>query len=186
MTKPTKPRKDNVTRLSRPRSPKRARGWFFAEYDILPYHPRGVVFGQGRADSCVAACCRMLLADYGIEQPEPYLRVALEVNAGAWLSKVPAVLAAFAHPIQYLYRTGMLFADLQAALQDGTAIVYVAHPDSKTGHALLLDSFADSYFAVRDPLPENLGKAYLVAQEDFEKFWLRAKTGRGNAVVVLR
>ncbi len=185
VTKMTKPGKNKVARLSRKRPAKRARGWFFAEYDILPYRPHGVVLGQGNADSCVAACCRMLLADYDIEAPEAYLRDALEVNGGAWLSKVPAALAAFGISPSYQYRNDLLLDDLREAVQWGTAIAYLARPDSRAGHAILVEAIEEEFLAVRDPLPENLGKAYRVRLADFERLWLRPSTGRGIAVVMI-
>lgn len=181
----TKPRKNNVTRLSHKRSVQRARGWFFAEYDILPYRPRGVVLGQSNADSCVAACCQMLLADSGIEQPEAYLRTALRVDFGAYLSGLPAVLEEFGLPVKYEYRNDLTYADLQDAVQRGAAVVFVSRLERDAGHALLVDDIKDGLVSLRDPLPENLGKAYRIWQDDFWAVWLRAKTARGMAAIVV-
>jgi hypothetical protein len=76
----------------RSRRLRRARGWFFAAAETLPYEPRGAVIGQARPDSCVAACCRMLLNDAGIEVPEAFIRAALRIDQESGLGRAVVVL----------------------------------------------------------------------------------------------
>lgn len=52
----------------------------FAVHKTFPYHPRGVLLGQLKDESCAAAVCRMLLQDDDIEIPEAYLRTALQTD----------------------------------------------------------------------------------------------------------
>lgn len=181
----TKPRKDNVARLSRRRSAQRARGWFFAEVETRPYQAWGDVFGQARPDSCVATCCRMLLADVGIEQPEAFIRDALKINEGAFLSLVPATLRAFGLHTYYEYRRDLTWEHLRDAINEGSAIVYVAKPGEVFGHALVVDEITADDVGLRDPLPINLGRAYRVARADFLSLWLDPQTGFGRAVIVI-
>jgi hypothetical protein len=181
----TKPRKNNVTRLSRKRSAQRARGWFFADVATWPYQPRGILFGQARPDSCVAACCRMLLEDAGIEQPEAFIRAALKINEGAFLSQVPDTLKTFGLSTTYEYRRDLTIDELRDAVKDYPAMVYVARPGEVFGHALVVDEVNVDGVRLRDPLPINLGRAYRVALDDFLPLWRAAQTGFGRAVIVV-
>lgn len=181
----TKPRKDNVTRLSRKRPAQRARGWFFADVETWPYQARGNVFGQARPDSCVAACCRMLLDDVGIAQPEAFIRDALKINEGAFLSLVPETLRAFGLHTNYEYRRDSTWEHLRNAINEYSAMVYVAKPGEIFGHALVVDEITADWVGLRDPLPINLGRAYRVARADFLSLWFDAQTGFGRAVVMV-
>ena len=75
-----------------PKAKGKAKGWFFSEFETIPITTRGIVMGQFRDDSCVAACARMLAADRGIAVPESYLRDLLKIEAGGYLSDLPATL----------------------------------------------------------------------------------------------
>lgn len=164
----------------------RTRGWFFIQAEIFDYTPLGSVFGQGAQDSCVAACCRMLLDDYGIEQAEAYLREALNLDQGSYLSQVPATLQAFEMAQEFVYRDDLTLDDLKLAVQLGSALVFVKRVQDTTGHALLVDEITESHIAIRDPLPLGMGKAYRVSVADFVSVWLRPKSLRGRAVIVMR
>jgi hypothetical protein len=51
---------------------------FFDETEQIPYQSPHKLIAQFNSDTCVAACARMILADFGIEAPESYLASALE------------------------------------------------------------------------------------------------------------
>ncbi|MCI0524143.1 MAG: cysteine peptidase family C39 domain-containing protein [Acidobacteria bacterium] len=163
----------------------RARGWFFADVEIFPYDPVGAVFGQGARDSCVAACCRMILHDFGIARAEAFLRDALNLDEGSYVSQVPSTLQEFGLARPYAYRNDLTVEALIDATQLSPAVAFVKAPQALAGHALLVDTIAESFVCIRDPLPQGVGKAYCVAVEDFLSFWLRPKTNRGQAVIVL-
>lgn len=163
----------------------KAHGWFFTTVEIFPYEPRGVVLGQSRADSCVAACCRMLLQDHGIEIAEAFISHELELNEGAFVSRLPEILRSFGLDRHYVYRHDLTFDELKAAVERGTAVVFVKMSGALDGHALVVEDITDNLIAVRDPLPEGEGKAYRAHLADFLRFWIRPKTGRGQAVIVI-
>ncbi len=160
----------------------RARGWFFTQVATFPYNPAGTVLGQATPDSCVAACCRMLLADHGLTQPEAFLRTALQVKQGAYLSDLPPVLAQFGLPLTMVYRSELTLAELRAAVNRAPAIVFVKSA-VYGGHALIVDEI-NVRVSVRDPLPLGHGRAYRVPLTAFTDAWLRADTQCGQAVVV--
>ena len=56
------------------------KGGIFASYKTFPYYPQGCLIGQLLDESCVAAVCRMILQDDGIEIPEAYLRNILQTD----------------------------------------------------------------------------------------------------------
>ncbi len=141
--------------------------------------------GQGRADSCVAACCRMLLSDHGIEQPEAFIRTALKLEEGAFLSEAPRVLSEFGLKVPYRYCRDLATGDLEKVVGIATVVAYVSKPGQKIGHAVLIDELSSQVVAVRDPLPEGVGRAYRLSLTDFLPYWLALKTGLGRAVVVL-
>lgn len=163
-----------------------ARGWFFIQAQIFDYMPIGIVYGQGAQDSCVAACCRMLLDDYGIKQAEAYLRDALNLEQGSYLSQVPATLQAFDVVQDFSYRDDLTLDDLRLAVRLGSAMVFVKGVQDATGHALLVDGITEGHVAIRDPLPLGMGKAYRVSVTDFVRVWLRPKSLRGRAVIATR
>lgn len=160
----------------------RAKGWFFNQTKIFPYAPTGVVWGQGTQDSCVAACCRMLLEDHGQSQPEAFLRTALRVDQGAYLSELPTVFRHFGLPITMVYRNKLTFEELRAAIHYGPAVVFVRAKNAE-GHALIVDS-VDDLIGIRDPLPQGKGKAYRITKDDFKAAWLRPHSRLGQAVIV--
>ena len=163
----------------------KARGCFFAAFEIFLYEPRGVILGQYKQDSCVAACCRMLLADQGIELPESDIRAVLEVDGGAYISTLPEALRLCGLTITYQYRNDLTIDDLRLALQRGPAVAFVARPREKAGHALLIEKITERRVCLRDPLPELEGKAYQVALIDFLPLWIHSHNGRGQAAIVL-
>lgn len=164
----------------------RARGWFFMQARIFAYAPSGVVFGQGAQDSCVAACCRMLLHDYGIEQAEAYLREALNLDEGSYLSQVPATLQTFGLAQEFVYRNDLTLDELKLAVQRDTALAFVKRAQDMAGHALLVDEITTNRVALRDPLPLGMGRTYRVPVSDFVRVWLRPTDSLGRAVIATR
>ncbi|MBI1763685.1 MAG: hypothetical protein HYR56_19845 [Acidobacteria bacterium] len=163
----------------------KARGYFFAALEVQPYQPNGVLFGQYLPDSCVAACCRMLLVDAGVTVSEAELRTWLDDEKGAFISRVPSVLQQFGLSAIHQYRNDLSFDELRQAVTTGPALVFVTKPRSKAGHALLVDQIKDGLVAIRDPLPELEGKAYRVGVSEFLTFWLHSN-GRGQAAIAVR
>lgn len=104
----------------------KAKGWFFSDVETWPYEAHGVAIGQGRADSCVAACCRMLLSDHGIEQPEAFIRASLKLDEGAFLSEAPRVLSEFGVNVPYRYHCDLTLDDLKKAVGEAPDIAYVS------------------------------------------------------------
>ena len=164
----------------------RARGWFFIQAQIFAYRPTGVVYGQGAQDSCLAAGCRMLLRDYGVELAEAYLRDALRLDQGSYLSQVPALLQAFKTGQDFVYCDDLTLDDLKLAVRLGSALVFVKEGKGFAGHALLVDEINESRVAIRDPLPLGMGKAYRVSVTDFVRVWLRPHNLLGRAVIIAR
>ena len=163
----------------------RAKGWFFSQAEVLSYVPVGSLFGQATVDSCVAACCRMILSDHGILIAESYLRDALTLDEGSYVSQIPSVLQEFGLQEHWAYRNDLVLADLIVALRQGTVTAFVKAHRAASGHALLIDEITDDLVSIRDPLPQGEGKAYRLGTDEFLNFWLRPKTNRGQAVVVL-
>lgn len=158
---------------------------FFARFETSPYRPSGIVLGQFYDDSCVAACCRMLLHDSAEDVSEAELRADLQTDGGSYLSAVPETLRQFGLLAGYVYHYDLSLAELRAAVAKGPAIVAVKHlPDDDDAHALVIDRIAREYVYVRDPLPEGAGSAYRVTAEAFLRVWLRSESGTGRAAVV--
>ncbi|MEK7830668.1 MAG: hypothetical protein AAB401_06245 [Acidobacteriota bacterium] len=162
----------------------KARGeGFFAKTETHAYQSPGSVIGQFYDDSCVAACCRMLLCDDAGDVAEAVLRSALQTEQGAYLSAVPAVLWRFRLP-GYVYRSRLALVELQTATEQRPALVTVKHRfDDVDTHALLVDRITSQSVFLRDPLPEGIGSAYCVSLETFLNVWLR-DSGTGRAVIV--
>lgn len=161
----------------------RARGGFYNQVETFPSTPTGIVLGQGTQDSCVAACCRMLLDDYYIVQPEAFLREALKIDQGAYLSELPAVLGQFGLPLAMAYRNDLTIEELAAVVERAPAVVFVRSAAS-AGHALVVDELGE-LISIRDPLPQGRGSAYRIRRAVFELAWLRAASGRGQAVIAI-
>jgi ABC-type bacteriocin/lantibiotic exporter with double-glycine peptidase domain len=185
MTEHDQTQEDTGKRASLEHPVSKARGYFFAAFENFPYEPHGVVLGQNQPDSCVAACCRMLLHDHGIEISEAFVRHALELEEGAFVSQIPDVLQSLGLNRPYVYRRDLTVVDLAAAVKRGTAVVFVKMSGALDGHALLVEEMANDLVAVRDPLPEGEGKAYRARLADFLRFWIHPKTGRGQAAIVV-
>jgi ABC-type bacteriocin/lantibiotic exporter with double-glycine peptidase domain len=157
---------------------------FFAKLETQPYRPQGALIGQFYDDSCVAACCRMLLRDAVGEVAEAVLRAALETDRGAYLSAVPETLRQFGLP-GYVYDPALSLAELQASTAKGPAIVAVKRrPGDVDAHALVIDRIVEQSVSIRDPLPEGTGSAYQVTVEALLSVWLRDESGTGRAVTV--
>jgi len=135
--------------------------------------------GQSYGGSCVAACVRMLLDDFGLNVPEAYIRNAVGVDAltGGFISKVPEGLEELGFPRDALYEPALTLPSLRWHAGKSAVIVSVSLAGYGT-HALVVDSFAGEYVNLRDPLPVAIGSTYGVHQDDFTKAW------GGKAVVI--
>jgi len=147
---------------------------FFDENEQMPYSPAHKVIAQFNEDTCVAACARMILADFGINAPESYLASALETESGAFLSKVPQVLKDFGVKSNYEWRNKLTIADLSEAVKYGRAIVLLQRKNAKFAHALIVDDIINAGIRLRDPLPIGQGKSYAVSLETFTEVWLKS------------
>lgn len=147
---------------------------FFARIDTRPYHPRGAVVGQVYHDSCVAACCRMLLRDQGRIVGETMIRAALMADdKGAYLSAAVTALSRLGAEVSYVYCPELDVPGLRAAVGRGPAIVFLKDdPQDDVGHVVIVDEFKDDYVCIRDPWPLASGAAYAVSLAGFERVWL--------------
>lgn len=169
--------KENISQLARGEG-------FFATEKTFPYHPKGCVIGQLTPESCVAACCRMLLRDSIEDVVEIYLRTALHTDKrGANLSDVPDVLHLFGMKADYHYRTDLTIETLREATKKGAAIVAIKNENDDV-HALIVDGIEDEYVLLRDPSPFGKGSAYKIALNNFVEVWLQKNRRQGRGVVV--
>jgi ABC-type bacteriocin/lantibiotic exporter with double-glycine peptidase domain len=157
---------------------------FFDESEQIAYQSPKHLISQHNYDTCVAACARMILADFGIDAPESYLASALETEGGAMMSKLPQVLKDFNLPQSYEWRKDLSLADLNAALKNGSAIVSVRRKDANFGHALVVDAIFNNEIRLRDPLPKGAGKSYAVRVEKFSEVFLRNRQAGTGVIYV--
>ena len=158
---------------------------FFNDDEKLPYLANHKVIAQFNKDACVAACCRMILNDSGLDAPESYLASALQTKRGAFLSRVPQVLKDFRLENRYQWRSNLVFEDLQRAIKCGKAIVSVKRQNAFYGHALIVDDILDTEVRLRDSLPIGQGTSYAVNVENFLEVWLSYKL-TGSGVIYVR
>lgn len=151
----------------------KAKGSFFADKEIWPYSPKGVLRAQANKTACVPAVCRMLIFDCfpeledDINFSESYLRHFLNTDAeGSLIADIPAVLR-LAQIDDYEYRNDLTFDELRAAVTHGSAVVSVYKKATLAGPVLIVEEITAEHIAVRDPLPDNQGSAYLVRHADF-------------------
>lgn len=153
---------------------------FFAENEQIEYQTPHELVPQNSDDTCVAACVRMILNDFGIFAPESYIASALETSDGAFLSQSPQTLKDFGLSQIYEWRKDLNLSDLSKSLKQGNAIVSVKRKGEIFGHALVVDAIFDSETRLRDPLPRNEGQSYAVTVETFsEVFFRNGETGFG-------
>lgn len=169
----------------------RAKGdGYFVRAATKPYRPTGRLFGQIYDDSCVAACCRMLLDDEGQTLGEAMIRAALAANyEGAYLSVAATVLSKLSGIRGYVYQENLTLADLRSAASRGAVLVFLKeHPRTGFGHAVIVDGFSSEYVCIRDPWPPAFGATYQVKQSEFETAWLvwAADDGFTGRAVVLK
>ncbi len=153
---------------------------FFDESEQINYQTPHKLISQSSADTCAAACVRMILADFALDAPESYLASALDTSDGAFLSRIPPILKDFGLRQLYEWRNDLSFADLNNALKSANAIVSVKRKNSIFGHALVIDAILNDEIRLRDPLPLGQGKSYAAAKEKFtEVFFRKGETGTG-------
>lgn len=172
--------------LRREKTPKLARGeGFFAAAETESYQPSGSVLGQLTPDSCVAACCRMLLRDYAGDVAESFLRDALDTDeGGASLSKAPSVLRNFGLTFFYTYFSGLTLDQLFTATRRAPAIVVVKASMSGGLHSVMVDGVDNDSAYIRDPMPLGKGSAYKVSITTFTRHWA-TENGLGRGVIVV-
>ncbi len=156
----------------------RLRGAFRID-EVFNYDEAPMVFGQGTPDSCVAACCKMLLNNEDI--PEAYLRIAVNVvkNEGADLKDAQDALKLFDSSVRYGYKEQLSFNELKVAIEKGSAMVSIRTAIIGHGvHAVVVDGFESQMVLIRDPLPELLGSAYKISLDTFRQAWT------GKAVIL--
>ena len=163
----------------------KARGeGFFASVKTRHYDPPKSVFGQIHPDSCVAACCRMLLSDEGLQVGEAFIRAALiSDDQGSLLSTAPAALLQFSSAGDYIYQANLTVAELQIAVLNKPTIVFLKMPKMTAGHVVIVDRMVGERVFIRDPWPLASGSAYCVRLADFENDWLINDRKTGRAVV---
>lgn len=168
---------------------KREQG-FFSFAETIQFKPRGVLIGQQTADSCIPACIRMMLFDQFPEKQDDYqfsesfLRTALHTDfRGTSLLKVPEVLSQLGISLKYEYCT-CSSEELKNSLHNAVALVRVTKSNPNEGHLLLVEEFSDDFVAIRDPLPEGKGSAYLAPIDVFLKVWQSEITSLGQAILV--
>jgi ABC-type bacteriocin/lantibiotic exporter with double-glycine peptidase domain len=155
--------------------------FFEAEKQKL-YHSPFNLIGQNNDDSCVTACVRMILADFGIRQSEAFVASSLETSGGAYLSKIPVVIKEFELKSDFIWRDDLTFEDLKNSIIQQSVIVSVKRKEAKFGHALIIDAMIGNEVRLRDPLPRGQGKSYAVSVDNFKEVWLK-ENGKGNGVV---
>lgn len=127
----------------------------------------------------------MLLLRDGIEMSEAFIRHALDLKEGAFVSQIPDILQSFGFNDPYAYRQDLGIEELVAAVNRWPAVVFVKTTNALDGHALVVDEIANDLVAIRDPLPEGEGKAYRVRLTDFLSVWIRPQNGRGQAAIMV-
>lgn len=140
-------------------------------------HP--ILFGQFTADSCVAACCKMLLEDEHI--PEAKIRVFVKVikDEGADIEDAPDALKRLDPSVSYTYHKKLSLDELRAATEKGPVMISIQTSIIGHGyHAVIVDGFEGQLVLIRDPLPELEGSAYKITLETFKRAW------RGKAVIL--
>ena len=147
---------------------------FFAESEQIPYQSPYKLIAQLNRDSCVAACARMILADFGIDAPESYLASALETEGGAFVSKVPQALKAFGLVHNFAWKRNLTIGELSEFLEHSRAIVSLRRKDTKFGHSIIADAIIGDEVRLCDPLPKGQGKSYAISLENFSSVWLKS------------
>ena len=147
---------------------------FFAESEQISYQSPYKLIAQLNRDSCVAACARMILSDFGIDAPESYLAAALETEGGAFVSKVPQTLKTFGLVHDFEWKTNLTIAELSEFLKYNRAIVSLRRKNTKFGHSVIADAIIDDEVRLSDPLPKGQGKSYAVSLEGFSGVWLKS------------
>ena len=151
----------------------------FHPVDPLPLTSPNQVHGQSTGFTCVASCLRMVLADKGLAYGENALAEALDTSSfGASIMHIPDALAKLQLSAQVattlLYRTS--FAELTAALSQGSQAVVSVTTPGLGAHALVVEEITGTHVHIRDPLPLDEGSTYKVKISDFEMYWNKRAT----------
>ena len=139
----------------------------------IPYEPTEPFYQQMQPGSCVAASSRMVLADFGIDMPEAYVRDIMGVDAvdGGTIKNIPQGLQELGlNNPPYVYQENLTINDLAAATEDGPAVVSLKVPGGGF-HAAVVDSIQNGIVYIRDPL----GSSYGVSIQDFLNLWNQGK-----------
>jgi len=153
-----------------------ARGGAFSDELASPYIPPAdhPLLGQTFDFSCVAASCRMLLADFGVNIPEAFVRSAAGVDIdGAFLRNLPQALKNIGEAVdrpeltRFVYIREQSVDRLEAALGNGPVAANIR--TSRTGglHAIVIDKIENGRVFIRDPLPVGIGSGQSISLDDF-------------------
>ncbi len=157
----------------------------FAAHETFSYHPRGILFGQLKEESCAAAVCRMLLRDDGIDIPEAYLRIVLQTDErGTLLTNIAPALKRMGIKKVYELRKLETVAELREKANQNPAVVVVKASEDGDFHTVIADKISEEFLFIRDPLPTGTGAAYKIRIEDFLPMWIQKTLGKGFAIVV--
>ena len=158
----------------------RLRGAFMID-EVFDYDDAPTVFGQAYNDSCVAACCKMLLDDEGITAVESRIRIVVKVvkDKGADLQDAPEALKVLGASLRYCYEENFSLDELETATSIGSVMVSVKTPIIGSGsHAVIVDGLSRQMVLIRDPLPLGEGSAYKITLARFKQAWT------GEAVIL--
>ncbi|MGB8691110.1 MAG: cysteine peptidase family C39 domain-containing protein, partial [Microcoleus sp.] len=154
------------------------RGGAFANEQTLLYPEANNVVGQLTPDSCVAACCKMVIPN-GEEIPEIYLRELAKVKVGEGTKLSNAVSALDYYGVSAKYESKLSIEGLRSATANNKAAIVSINSEITGGpHALVIDGFEENLVLIRDPLPEGIGASYKLNLKTFQTAW------NGGAIIL--
>lgn len=123
--------------------------------------------GQLTNDSCVPTSLEMILKDLGKEQPNFYIKGALDFDGGAYVRDIPSALEKLGVENKAEYSKTRTITEIQKELDNGNSAIASVN-DGQGGHAVVIDRIENGNVVIRDPLPVGQGSSYSVPIEFFE------------------